>query len=318
MTDKSHLLGFGYAPGEYGHGKCDDCEQSFIGDKYARRCEACAETLYSQVSSVEAVADKHRAMTTVPEEAVKAAAKCYLERTVSINETSSSLAHAMLTAALPHLPGVGVEKLEWVNNWGNIKAETPIGHYFIESRPDGSFDIRLENIWNTWASSTEAAKAAAQADFDANVLPLVHSQAEELWAAEREKSLFFKTAMETAQTFCGLKDKTIASLEADNAALTAKLETANALVACCCGDPVDAHNMGSGHSPVDQYHYAFMQLEAKLAAAEKALEFYADRSKWNDGYFKSEDDGAVLRAYPSSIENDQGDKARAALGGKPS
>ncbi|WP_210268075.1 hypothetical protein [Brucella intermedia] len=106
--------------------------------------------------------------------------------------------------------------------------------------------------------------------------------------------------------------------EADNAALTAKLETANALVTCCCGDPVDAHNMGSGHSPVDQYHYALMQLEAKLAAAEKALAFYADPSKWNDGYFKSEDDGAVLRAYPSSIENDQGDKVRAALGGKPS
>ncbi|MDL2203560.1 hypothetical protein QQF51_12915 [Brucella intermedia] len=59
-------------------------------------------------------------------------------------------------------------------------------------------------------------------------------------------------------------------------------------------------------------------LEAKLAAAEKALEFYADASKWADGYFKSEDDGTVLRAYPSSVDKDQGDKARAALGGKPS
>jgi hypothetical protein len=58
-------------------------------------------------------------------------------------------------------------------------------------------------------------------------------------------------------------------------------------------------------------------LEAKLAAANKALKFYADPSKWDDGYFKSEDDGTVLRAYPSSIENDQGDTARAALGGKP-
>lgn len=59
-------------------------------------------------------------------------------------------------------------------------------------------------------------------------------------------------------------------------------------------------------------------LEAKLAAAEKALEFYADASKWDDGYFKSEDDGTVLRAYPSSVDKDQGDKARAVLGGKPS
>lgn len=50
----------------------------------------------------------------------------------------------------------------------------------------------------------------------------------------------------------------------------AKLETANALVTCCCGDPVDAHNMGSGHGPVDQYHYAMRRLEeenAKLKAA---------------------------------------------------
>lgn len=52
-------------------------------------------------------------MTTLPEEAVKAAAQCYLDRTVSINETASSLARAMLTAAIPFLPVQGaVKKLE--------------------------------------------------------------------------------------------------------------------------------------------------------------------------------------------------------------
>ncbi len=50
---------------------------------------------------------------------------------------------------------------------------------------------------------------------------------------------------------------------------------------------------------------------------KEGVEFYADASKWDDGYFKSEDDGTVLRAYPSSIEKDQGDQARAALEGKP-
>lgn len=48
---------------------------------------------------------------TIPEQAVQAAAKCYLDRTVSINETASSLAHAMLTAAAPHLAAVRVK--EW-------------------------------------------------------------------------------------------------------------------------------------------------------------------------------------------------------------
>ncbi|MEN5249973.1 hypothetical protein [Brucella pseudintermedia] len=89
--------------------------------------------------------------------------------------------------------------------------------------------------------------------------------------------------------------------EADNAAKDAQLERFRADRAYTVG-------FTDGHDAA----------EAKLAAAEKALAFYADPSKWNDGYFKSEDEGTVLRAYPSSIENDQGDKARAVLGGEPS
>jgi hypothetical protein len=42
--------------------------------------------------------------------------------------------------------------------------------------------------------------------------------------------------------------------------LEAKLDTANALVTCCCGSPVDTHGMGDGHSPVDMYHYAHTRL----------------------------------------------------------
>jgi hypothetical protein len=59
--------------------------------------------------------------------------------------------------------------LEWSSNWGTVKAETPIGHYFIESRRDGSFDCRLEDVWEVWASSIEAAKAAAQADYERRI-----------------------------------------------------------------------------------------------------------------------------------------------------
>ncbi|NKE75364.1 hypothetical protein [Ochrobactrum sp. MC-1LL] len=53
---------------------------------------------------------------------------------------------------------------------------------------------------------------------------VTRSQAEELLAAEQEKALFLKTAMEIAQTHCGLKDKTIDSLEAKLAAAEKALE----------------------------------------------------------------------------------------------
>jgi len=136
-------------------------------------------------------------------------------------------------------------------------------------------------------------------------------------AAEREKALFLKTAMEIAQTHCGLKDKTIDSLEADNAAQAARIKELEQVNAVLMGDDEDKPRYTTKRLK-HEISRATEALEAKLAAAELALEFYADASKWNDGYFKSEDDGTVLRAYPSSIEKDQGDKARAVLGGKPS
>ncbi len=110
-----------------------------------------------------------------------------------------------------------------------------------------------------------------------------------------------------------------ANLEADNAAkdarikeLEGKLDTATALVTCCCGDPVDAHNLGSGHSPVDQYHYAMMQLEAKLAVMREALSdlvsWFSDPSEYGPWIIKSGKHGA----------DDAVEHARAVLGGKPS
>jgi hypothetical protein len=59
--------------------------------------------------------------------------------------------------------------------------------------------------------------------------------------------------------------------------LNAKLETADALVTCCCGSPVDTHGMGDGHSPVDMYHYRLMQIEKTLDAAKDEAMFLIDR-----------------------------------------
>lgn len=36
---------------------------------------------------------------------------------------------------------------------------------------------------------------------------------------------------------------------------------------CCCGDAVDSHNMGSGHSPVDELQYHAANLAERLEAA---------------------------------------------------
>lgn len=66
-------------------------------------------------------------------------------------------------------------------------------------------------------------------------------------------------------------EKVIAAKDARIAELEAKLETANALVTCCCGSLVNDHDMGSGHSPVDQYHYAMIQLEADNKRLREAL-----------------------------------------------
>ncbi|MCH6203403.1 hypothetical protein L3V16_06060 [Brucella ciceri] len=134
-------------------------------------------------------------MSTLPEEAVKAAAQCYLDRTVSINETASSLAHAMLTAALPFLLVQGaVKKLEWVDadegmrpKWRaaalggryevvyfykdepgfavNFHWGRPFSFWFIQGEPD-EWGITGPKIFPT----IKAAKAAAQADYEARIL----------------------------------------------------------------------------------------------------------------------------------------------------
>ncbi|MDQ4680222.1 hypothetical protein [Stenotrophomonas maltophilia group sp. RNC7] len=81
---------------------------------------------------------------------------------------------------------------------------------------------------------------------------VTRSQAVELLAEEREKALFLKSTMETAQTLCELKDKTIASLEADNAAKDERL--------------VDCRSV------INEFKREIKNLEAKLAAANGKIE----------------------------------------------
>lgn len=84
--------------------------------------------------------------------------------------------------------------------------------------------------------------------------------------SERGKALW--SIMEDAANH-----KTRSELMTEIRQLEAKLATANALVTCCCGNPVDSHGYGDGHSPVDQYHYSYTKLteENERLKAENQL-----------------------------------------------
>ncbi|MFK4060774.1 hypothetical protein [Brucella anthropi] len=117
-------------------------------------------------------------MTTLPEEAVKAAAQCYLDRTVSINETASSLARAMLTAALPFLSVQGaVTALKWhQEDNGDFIAESVVGWYHI-GLPHRMWNLTKPTgeVLSFW--TLDETKAAAQADFEARILSALEPSA---------------------------------------------------------------------------------------------------------------------------------------------
>lgn len=68
-----------------------------------------------------------------------------------------------------------------------------------------------------------------------------------------------RTMSVLAETMIAVMDER-EQLKVENQKLNSKLDTANALVTCCCGSPVDMHGMGDGHSPVDMYHYAHARI----------------------------------------------------------
>jgi len=142
-------------------------------------------------------------MVEIPEEAVKAAAAA-IRRS---GDTYTEMAQAALTAALPHLPGAGVKKLEWVATGQTGFLETEFyavaGSLMHTVHPlkdvDGPFNehYSIHRDWNdreTWrvtyyvgnnglsgiskaCKSLEAAKAAAQADFEDRVLSALEPSA---------------------------------------------------------------------------------------------------------------------------------------------
>ena len=120
-------------------------------------------------------------MTTLPEEAVKAAMDAFhlaWNNNQGLDNELPAYAHrAALTAALPFLPVQGaVKKLEWENS----AAQTQFGEYTIvfdedeemHETPYCAFSPN-DNIGHY--ENEEAAKAAAQADYEARILSAIEA-----------------------------------------------------------------------------------------------------------------------------------------------
>ncbi|MEE9909821.1 hypothetical protein LWV33_21760 [Brucella intermedia] len=120
-------------------------------------------------------------MTILPEEAVKAAMDAFHEAWNNNqgrdNELPAYAHRTALTAALPFLQGVKVKALEWVTHKGDQHCKIAWtcegigGWYAIEHRHEGHFDMWTPNNPDGGRFITlEAAKAAAQADYERRII----------------------------------------------------------------------------------------------------------------------------------------------------
>jgi len=119
-------------------------------------------------------------MSVISEEAVKAALNAWTNYTNSgpVRADWRDAMEVALTAALPHLPGVGVKKLAWIRPplSGTLsRCDTDFGTYrtWTHGEANGKWFWSVEGGWNEAngeALNEEAAKAAAQADYSARIL----------------------------------------------------------------------------------------------------------------------------------------------------
>jgi len=120
-------------------------------------------------------------MTTLPEEAVKAYIKAFgnTPRTKAMAVKNEQKVRHALTAALPFLPVQGaVKKLAWTKGVVDIAQPMPGMKYVAcNTTPKGSWAWWLDNAPETRGvfTSEEAAKAAAQADYERRILAAIEA-----------------------------------------------------------------------------------------------------------------------------------------------
>ncbi|GAA5664935.1 hypothetical protein Brsp07_03434 [Brucella sp. NBRC 14130] len=192
-----------------------------------------------------------------------------------------------LTAALPHLPGVGVKKLEWRKyRNGDAEAVTPFGEIYT-AYVNGYWRITRNGkagkfIKATGCEDVDAAKAGAQADYSARILSALEP------SAARELALEEDFATIRVVIYCYEGDSAQA-FEAQKA-LT-KIE--NAIRALSSPDHADAGKVeGGGWLPIesapDHEQGPFL-----VTNNPKALNAFGRPSHvWCVGSIHKEDDGS--------------------------
>lgn len=137
----------------------------------------------------------------VSEEAVKAA------KDVLYYANPNDVERA-LTAAAPHLAAVQVKKLEWVDVPGEwrCKAKSDYCTYDIEFCPEreNPWELSAQNVMGGYFDTLEAAKAAAQADYEARILSALETSAARELALEDRARLDAATAALISLTEAGI------------------------------------------------------------------------------------------------------------------
>lgn len=201
-------------------------------------------------------------MTTVPEEAVKAAQNAIRTANWEYGITDADMAKA-LTAALPHMPqGVGVKKLEWREDIYRKSFISDIGavSYSVFWDDDAEwcdvpepYDlIRGEDDGDTLGSFETAneAKAAAQADYEARILSALEPSAARELALEEGYRQGIEAAAKLIE--CGCKSLLHGKGECQFPG-NCSLEDAAAIRALSSPDHADAGKLveGDGWLPIE-------------------------------------------------------------------
>ncbi|WP_139975809.1 hypothetical protein [Ochrobactrum sp. CGA5] len=148
-------------------------------------------------------------MTTLPEEAVKAAIaahnKYYDDLAIYPSEepTPEGAFHAALKGALPFLPVQGaVKKLEWDEDGC---AKTPFGMYTVAENAEDTWSFTFYDypygIPEGEFGTLDEAKAAAQADYEARILSALEPSAPDIGKPITAPSAARELALEEAAQF---------------------------------------------------------------------------------------------------------------------
>lgn len=229
--------------------------------------------------------------------AVRAAQKAYRE----CEGDSTESHHAALTAALPFLSvqvAVKVKALDWGKSSVSEqdKAQTVVGSYFISNHAADAHNLMFDNDQITALlsvhASLEAAKSAAQADYEARILSALEP------SAPRELALEEVKLERSIERWRGMKPSEV--MKGSTAQITYALEDARKDIlslarALSSPDHADAGKVDGDGLPQDvinlviaarevweeadtlSYYHSDEEFSQRVKALDKALEAFSER-----------------------------------------